>query len=113
MKQPMILVTAGYQIAKNGTRQRYLYQNYADGIRGAAGFPLLPLDGGVFAAESARMCDGLLLTGGPDIEPARYHQETDPLCGPLDLERDAEEWALLDAFVKAGSRSSASAGACR
>ena len=48
------------------------------------------------------MCDGLLLTGGPDIEPARYHQETDPLCGPLDLERDAEEWALLDAFVKAG-----------
>lgn len=102
MKQPMILVTAGYQIAKNGTRQRYLYQNYADGIRGAAGFPLLPLDGGVFAAESARMCDGLLLTGGPDIEPARYHQETDPLCGPLDLERDAEEWALLDAFVKAG-----------
>lgn len=32
MKQPMILVTAGYQIAKNGTRQRYLYQNYADGI---------------------------------------------------------------------------------
>ena len=97
MKQPMILVTAGYQIAKNGTRQRYLYQNYADGIRGAAGFPLLPLDGGVFAAESARMCDGLLLTGGPDIEPARYHQETDPLCGPLDLERDAEEWALLDA----------------
>ena len=64
MKQPMILVTAGYQIAKNGTRQRYLYQNYADGIRGAAGFPLLPLDGGVFAAESARMCDGLLLTGG-------------------------------------------------
>ena len=102
MKQPMILVTAGYQIAKNGTRQRYLYQNYADGIRGAGGFPLLPLDGGDFAAESARMCDGLLLTGGPDIEPVRYHQETDPLCGPLDLERDAEEWALLDAFVKAG-----------
>ena len=62
MKQPMILVTAGYQIAKNGTRQRYLYQNYADGIRGAGGFPLLPLDGGDFAAESARMCDGLLMT---------------------------------------------------
>lgn len=32
MKQPMILVTAGYQIAKTAPAQRYLYQNYADGI---------------------------------------------------------------------------------
>lgn len=82
MKQPMILVTAGYQIAKNGTRQRYLYQNYADGIRGAAGFPLLPLDGGVFAAESARMCDGLLLTGGPDIEPGPLSSGNGPALRP-------------------------------
>ena len=102
MKQPLILISAGYQIAANGTRQRYLYQNYADAIREAGGIPILPLDGGVRAAENAAVCDGMLLTGGPDIDPALYHQEKSPLCGPIDSERDAEEWKLIEAFLKEG-----------
>lgn len=102
MKQPMILVTAGYQLAPNGIRQRYLYQNYADSISNAGGYPILPLDGGRRAAENAALCDGLLITGGPDVDPALYQQEKSPLCGKIDAERDAEEWALLEAFLKAG-----------
>ncbi len=102
MKQPIIFVSAGYQLAANGARQRYLYQNYADGISEAGGYPMLALDGGKHAENTAALCDGLLLTGGPDIEPALYHQQKSPLCGPIDVERDAEEWVLLDAFLKAG-----------
>lgn len=47
-------------------------------------------------------CDGLLMPGGVDIEPARYGQETDEKCGKIDLSRDAMEWWILDAFLPTG-----------
>ena len=47
-------------------------------------------------------CDGLLMPGGVDIEPARYGQETDEKCGKIDLARDAAEWWMLDAFLPTG-----------
>ena len=44
-------------------------------------------------------CDGLLMPGGVDIEPARYGQETHEKCGKIDLARDAAEWWILEAFL--------------
>lgn len=44
-------------------------------------------------------CDGLLMPGGVDIEPARYGQETDEKCGKIDLARDAAEWWMMDAYL--------------
>jgi len=44
-------------------------------------------------------CDGLLMPGGVDIEPARYGQETHEKCGRIDLARDAAEWWMLEAFL--------------
>lgn len=44
-------------------------------------------------------CDGLLMPGGVDIEPARYGQETLECCGKIDLARDAMEWWILEAFL--------------
>ena len=45
--------------------------------------------------------DGLVLCGGEDLDPKYYGQEN-TACGPIDPQRDAVEWALIDAFVKAG-----------
>ena len=46
-------------------------------------------------------CDGLLLSGGVDLNPALYNEHVN---GAVDInnERDAHEMMLLDAFVKAG-----------
>lgn len=44
-------------------------------------------------------CDGLLMPGGVDIEPARYGQETHEKCGKIDLARDAAEWWMLESFL--------------
>lgn len=45
--------------------------------------------------------DGLILTGGADIEPSRYGQ---PVNGSvaMDAVRDEAEWKLIDAFLQAG-----------
>lgn len=45
--------------------------------------------------------DGLLLPGGCDVHPARYGQEN-IACGTIDEELDEIQFAIADAFVKAG-----------
>ena len=46
-------------------------------------------------------CEGLLLPGGGDLEPWRYGQQAQ-CVRDADPARDAEDWKLLEAFVKAG-----------
>lgn len=53
----------------------------------------MPLDSALILLEE---CDGLLLTGGPDVYPGRYSQENDTAkCGDFDFKRDTLEWALI------------------
>ena len=53
------------------------------------------------AAAEALTCDGLLLPGGGDMDPAFYGQERIPACGEPNLLRDAAEPKLLQAFLAA------------
>lgn len=46
-------------------------------------------------------CDGLLLCGGSDIDPLRYGENVNGSRN-IDVDRDNSEFALLDAYVKAG-----------
>ncbi|MGB1384710.1 MAG: gamma-glutamyl-gamma-aminobutyrate hydrolase family protein [Flavobacteriales bacterium] len=47
--------------------------------------------------EALSQANGVLLTGGADIHPSRYHQTADTmLCGDIDVERDALEHQLLE-----------------
>lgn len=97
--KPKILLTAGYEISSNGQNRRYLYQNYADAITAAGAVPLLPLDNGELADELFDLCDGILMTGGPDINPSLYGQEMQPECGKIDAQRDDMEMRMLKRFA--------------
>lgn len=46
------------------------------------------------------MCDGLLFTGGHDVDPALYGEEKLPECGQCCHERDVMESYLFDKAVK-------------
>jgi putative glutamine amidotransferase len=64
---------------------------------------LLPPDGpGAAAAVVARL-DGVVIAGGPDVEPARYGAEPHPRTGPPARERDAWELALIEAALASGT----------
>ncbi|MBW3553033.1 MAG: gamma-glutamyl-gamma-aminobutyrate hydrolase family protein [Gemmatimonadetes bacterium] len=46
-------------------------------------------------------CSGLLLSGGEDIDPARYGEEPVPELGTVNPGRDAMEWRALEAALAA------------
>ncbi|MGP4110864.1 gamma-glutamyl-gamma-aminobutyrate hydrolase family protein [Streptomyces sp. 4N509B] len=64
---------------------------------------LLPPDAGAAAArEVVARLDGLVVAGGPDVEPSRYGAPRDPRTGLPARERDAWELALLEAALAGG-----------
>ncbi|MFF4153079.1 gamma-glutamyl-gamma-aminobutyrate hydrolase family protein [Streptomyces sp. NPDC001651] len=62
---------------------------------------LAPDDPEHAAAAVARL-DGLVVAGGPDVDPVRYGAERDPRTGPPAPDRDVWELALIDAALAAG-----------
>ncbi|MEU1851627.1 gamma-glutamyl-gamma-aminobutyrate hydrolase family protein [Streptomyces sp. NPDC019990] len=63
---------------------------------------MLPPDDPQYAAAAVARLDGLVVAGGPDVEPARYGAEREPRTGPPARERDAWELALIDAALASG-----------
>lgn len=77
-------------------------QAYARSLWAAGATPLLlPLIAEA-ADELVAGLDGLLLTGGVDVNPARYGEAPDPLLGEVDDARDEVEAALYRAARERG-----------
>lgn len=76
---PRIAITAGFAIDHQpyGTVQRVrVTANYASAITAAGGIPIILPPQKHHLAALMEMVDGLLLTGGADINPARYGTES-------------------------------------
>ena len=80
-----------------------LHAAYARAVEAAGGAPVLlpPQRAGAAAALIARL-DGLVISGGSDVDPARYGAEPHPRTVGWRSDRDAWELALLDAANAAG-----------
>src|SRR5271156_4133196 len=83
----------------------YLSANYFQGVIAAGGIATLlppqPLD----AAAAGRVLDhldGLVLTGGYDLDPASYGQQPHPNTDQPRRTRDAMEFALLRGALERG-----------
>ncbi len=85
---------------------------YLKAVLAAGGIPLVlsPLMGPSFAARSLDGLDGLVLTGGEDLDPAWYGAQPSPHLTPPSRERDLFELAL---FAVARQRGMPILGICR
>ncbi|GGV42663.1 gamma-glutamyl-gamma-aminobutyrate hydrolase family protein [Streptomyces griseoflavus] len=63
---------------------------------------MLPPDAPERAADTVARLDGLVVSGGPDVEPVHYGAVPDPRTGPPDRARDAWELALIGAALERG-----------
>src|SRR5436305_12226595 len=88
MQAPRIAVTSG------GANPEKAAHNYVDRLVEAGAEPVLAVPGDDFEALFDTV-DGLMLTGGTDIDTYRYGERPVPELLEPDLARDAMEISLL------------------
>ena len=98
MSRPLIAVTATTGIIRDRVRAR-VNAAYLDAIERVGLLPVVtaPLTGTALAAELLDRVDGLLLTGGEDVDPWHYRAQRHPATEDPHARRDAWELALVAA----------------
>ncbi|HCB34057.1 MAG TPA: hypothetical protein DEP69_02465, partial [Acidimicrobiaceae bacterium] len=84
---------AGFPKPLQACRLDSFITDYASAVAAAGGVPVLLTPEADVEPLLDRL-DGLLLSGGADIDPARYGAAVDPDCGTVEPERDRFELAL-------------------
>jgi putative glutamine amidotransferase len=92
--KPIIGVTPQYDIENDRIK---IEPSYFQAIKKSGGVPiLLPLHNDTKDLEELLSClDGILFSGGPDVNPLYFNEEAIPECGSVVKERDLMELSLL------------------
>lgn len=100
MKKPLILVTVSTERMDDTPIVR-LNREYVNALVKAGGVPV-PVSNGFGLEELIELSDGLLLSGGVDVDPTRFGQEklNDSVC--FDRDRDELELRLIEAYRRTG-----------
>ena len=88
---------------KEGLLRIYMQSKYTSSLR-RAGAKAVWLDTTDLekAIEQMLQCDGLLLSGGEDVNPYFYGQAPSEKCGKIVPQRDHAEMKMLEAFLATG-----------
>jgi gamma-glutamyl-gamma-aminobutyrate hydrolase PuuD len=94
MPKPLIGITTDYLSARPAHASNY---SYSEAVAAAGGIPvLLPFHAPIAdIPELVSHLDGVLFSGGDDLNPAAWGEETHPNASPIDPAREAYERALL------------------
>ncbi len=86
----------------NGYIRAYVNQDYVDSVLQAGGVPLiLPMnDQTETANEMLKLCDGIILSGGHDVDPNLYGEEPLQKLGEICPKRDAFDIALYNSAIE-------------
>ncbi len=112
MNAPLIGITLSHVRSKYGPLMQGVPQAYLEAVQHAGGIPvLLPLNVPVHALQPLLdRLQGVVFTGGGDIEARRYGVEDDAYVAQTDGERDRME---LDLFAAILARQTPFLGICR
>lgn len=104
MSGPLIGVTAGHTTSKSGAQFVSVADAYLKALSHAGACPvIIPLG----LAESTLLeltdhLDGVLFTGGGDIQPSIYGEQSGPEVSEIDPDRDRIEFLLLNNVIDNG-----------
>lgn len=95
-KRPIIGVSCMNERDEQGSSLMAVRPTYLRAIEAAGGVPLLIhlTDNEPVVRALYELCDGILLPGGDDIDPAHFNEERHPELGSVDAQRDTVELSL-------------------
>lgn len=98
MRPTIAVTTTSYSGAEYRTPQVLLGSPYIEAVQRVDATPLLitPAHGKRSIDSLLEMSDGLMLTGGEDIDPSRYGQKPHPKLETVNHQRDEMEFAVLE-----------------
>ena len=104
MKKPIIGITSSHE-KENGLRNYHrttVSIDYTKGVIEGGGIPIvIPTTGDIeIIKEQLNLIDGLILSGGPDINPIYYGEDFKEKIGVISPERDDNEIKILKEFLK-------------
>nr|WP_044200416.1 gamma-glutamyl-gamma-aminobutyrate hydrolase family protein [Oscillochloris trichoides] len=96
MSRPLIGISCMQSQDERGSTLMGVRPAYLKALEAAGSVPVpIPLSDDLEIVRSLyRLCDGILLPGGDDVDPAHYHEEPHPDLGAVDPQRDVVEIAL-------------------
>lgn len=101
--KPFVALTTTLDPQSSGSRKPLIsiYANYLQVLNRIGLTPVLitPSHDQEQVAALIELCSGMVLSGGEDIDPARYGEEPVPELEAVSLPRDAMEWHALDAAL--------------
>ncbi|BEO89236.1 gamma-glutamyl-gamma-aminobutyrate hydrolase family protein [Fusobacterium nucleatum] len=105
-RRPIIGISSSVIVDEAGSfagyKRAYVNKDYVDAVVRAGGVPLIipfSTDKEVIISQ-AQLIDGLILSGGHDINPYNYGQEPSQKIGEIFPERDTYEMILLEESKK-------------
>jgi len=106
---PLIGITMSFDYDTNTAK---LGERYINAVVKAGGVPLAvpPVQDENLLKEIVQKLDGIILSGGPDIDPSYFNQLPHPRLGRICPKRDASEIYLAAEFIR---RSKPILGICR
>lgn len=109
MKKPLIGLTPQYDAENN---RIWMRPQYTDSLLSSGGIPIIleQITAKNYISEICCQLDGILFTGGVDVNPYRYGEITSPECGTISDARDEFELAL---YNEAQNRNIPIFGICR
>jgi putative glutamine amidotransferase len=102
-QSPLIGVTVGTTMGKGGVFRYVLNRSYVGAVRAVgAEVAVLPTGSPPPSEAMLRHLDGILLPGGPDVDPRHYGEDRRPELGGVDVELDRLELSLTTWAVESG-----------
>ena len=86
-----------------GMERIYVNKDYVDAVNKAGGVPLLlpPVEDAETVCRYVRLCDGFILSGGGDINPALYGEIPHPKLEEFHSTLDCSQWLLTQEILRA------------
>ncbi len=101
--RPLVGVTADFVPAtKAGPAQVRLHPGYSDAVVAAGGLPFIlpPLGKGPELDALLERCDGVILSGGPDVDPRRWGLTMHPAVQPMPERREENDRHVLRRVIE-------------